>query len=145
MAGETRWGAVYKAWGRNGFVRMPLQCEALVVHCIDYRLQEFLNEWLKDNLPVRGFDRVAIAGGVYDVFYALRQVEIAVRLHQIKEVILINHEDCGAYGEAGNYARHKTDLEEAERKIEALFPDLDVETYYLHLDGEFEEMSKTNR
>jgi carbonic anhydrase len=72
-------------------------------------------------------------------------VEISNRLHKIKKVILINHEDCGAYGEAGNYQRHKSDLKEAERKIEALFPDLDVETYYLHLDGRFEKMSMTNR
>ena len=124
---------------------MPPQCEALVVHCIDYRLQEFLNKWLDDKLPTGGFDRVAIAGGVHDVFYVLRQVEIAVRLHQIEKVILVNHEDCGAYGIEGNYEHHKTDLEESECKIEALFPDLNVETYYLHLDGEFEEMSKTNR
>ena len=124
---------------------MPLQCEALVVHCIDYRLQEFLNEWLDDKLPTGGFDRVAIAGGVHDVFYAIRQVEIAIRLHQIEKVFLINHEDCGAYGIEGNYQRHQKDLAQASQKIKALFPNLDVETYYLHLDGEFEEMSKTNR
>jgi carbonic anhydrase len=124
---------------------MPPQCEALVVHCIDYRLQEFLNKWLDDKLPTGGFDRVAIAGGVHDVFYVLRQVEIAVRLHQIKKVILVNHEDCGAYGIEGDYARHQQDLAQASRKISALFPKLDVETYYLHLDGEFEAMFPTNR
>jgi len=124
---------------------MPLQCEALVVHCIDYRLQMYLNKWLDSKFPAKSYDRVAIAGGVYDVFYALRQVEIAVRLHEIEKVVLINHEDCGAYGEAGNYQRHKMDLEEAERKVKALFPGLDVETYYLHMNGEFEQMSKTNR
>ena len=123
---------------------MPLQCETLVVHCIDYRLQGILDKWLKSNLPVQSYDRVAVAGGVNDVFYVIKQVDVAVRLHSIERVILINHEDCGAYGETGDYKRHKSDLEEAVRKIEALFPDLDVETYYLHLDGEFEEMSKTN-
>ena len=123
---------------------MPLQCEILVVHCIDYRLQGYLNKWLESNLPAQGYDRVAIAGGVHDVFYVIRQVDVAVRLHKIAKVVLINHEDCGAYGADGNYQRHKTDLEEAERKIEALFPNLDVETYYLHLDGNFEKMSKTN-
>jgi carbonic anhydrase len=124
---------------------MPLQCETLVVHCIDYRLQGFLNKWVANNLPVRGYDRVAIAGGVNDVYYVIRQVDVAVRLHEIKKVILINHEDCGAYGEAGNFERHKTDLNEARRKITALFPDLGVETYYLHLDGKFERMSSTGQ
>jgi len=116
-----------------------------VVHCIDYRLQEYLNEWLQSNFPAHGYDRVAIAGGVNDVFYIIRQVEVAVRLHKIKKAILINHEDCGAYGEAGNYERHKTDLEAAERKIKAMFPALDIEAYYLHLDGEFEPMPNSNR
>lgn len=119
---------------------MPLQCEALVVHCIDYRLQEFLNQWLESNLPAQNYDRVAIAGGVNDLFYVLRQVDVAVRLHSIEKVILINHQDCGAYGEAGIYERHKTDLEAAERTIKALFPALSVESYYLHLDGEFERL-----
>lgn len=124
---------------------MPLQCETLVVHCIDYRLQGFLNKWLKRNLPAQSYDRVAIAGGVNDVFYVIRQVDVAVRLHSIERVIFINHEDCGAYGDMGNYERHISDLGEAERKMEALFPDLDVEMYYLHLNGEFEEISKTER
>ena len=124
---------------------MPLHCKDLVVHCIDYRLQEHLDKWLESNFLAQSYDRVAVAGGVNDVFYVIKQVDVAVRLHSIERVVLINHEDCGAYGSAGNYERHQTDLEEAERKIEALFPDLDVETYYLHLDGKFEEMSKTNQ
>ena len=124
---------------------MPLQCDVLVVHCIDYRLQVFLNRWLESNLPAQSYDRVAIAGGVNDVFYIIRQVDVAVRLHSIERVVLINHEDCGTYGAAGNYERHKSDLEEAERKIEALFPELNIETYYLHLDGIFEQVSGTNR
>jgi carbonic anhydrase len=124
---------------------MRLQCETLIVHCMDYRLQGFLNQWLESNFPALSYDRVAIAGGVYDREYVIGQVGIAFRLHEIKKVVLINHEDCGAYGATENYERHKSDLEEAERKIKALFPDLDVETYYLRLDGEFEPLSKTNR
>ena len=119
---------------------MSLQCETLVVHCIDYRLQGFLNEWLESNLPAKSYDRVSIAGGVKDIFYIMGQVDVAVRLHSITRVLLINHEDCGAYGNTGNYERHKADLEEAKRKVQALFPNLDVELFYLHLDGEFEKM-----
>ena len=119
---------------------MTLHCDTLVVHCIDYRLQGFLNKWVERYLPPQSYDRVAIAGGVQDMFYVFGQVDVAVRLHSIKRVIFINHEDCGAYGAAGNYERHKADLENAKRKIKMLFPDIDVELFYLHLDGEFEEM-----
>ena len=119
--------------------------DAIVVHCIDFRFQKHLDLWLMGHFGHDNYDRVSLAGAVFDFYSVLKQVEISDRLHKIKKVILINHEDCGAYGEAGNYERHKSDLEEAERKLEALFPKLDVETYYLHLDGEFEEMSKTDR
>jgi hypothetical protein len=61
-----------------------------------------------------------------------------VQIHAIQTVTLINHEDCRAYGRDGTYARHKHDLIDAKRKIEALFPRLAVETFYLHLDGTFE-------
>ena len=98
---------------------------------------------LQKNIGHDNFDRVSLAGCVFDFYAVLRQVEISDRLHDINRIILINHEDCGAYGAEGNYARHKSDLEEAERKLEALFPHLKVKTYYLHLDGEFEQLSQT--
>lgn len=119
--------------------------DAVVVHCIDYRLQGFLNRWLETNLPARGYDRVAIAGGVRELETVIRQVEIALRLHRVKKAILINHEDCGAYGAEGNYERHKADLDAARRRLMALFPELAIETYYLHLEGEFEALPGPDR
>lgn len=119
--------------------------DAIVVHCIDFRFQKYLDLWLLARFGHDNYDRVSLAGGVFDFDAILKQVEISNRLHKIKKVVLINHEDCGAYGADGNYQRHKKDLEEAERKVEAVFPDLDVETYYLHLDGRFEKMSMTDR
>ena len=121
-----------------------LVTEAIVVHCIDFRFQKHLDPWLHKHLGHDNYNRVSLAGAVFDFDLILRQIEISDRLHKIKKVILINHEDCGAYGEAGSYERHKSDLEQAEHKIEALFPSLEVETYYLHLDGTFEKMSQTN-
>lgn len=120
-----------------------LTCDAIVITCIDFRFQETITNWLHKNLGHLEYDRVALGGGVFDFYTILKQVEISNRLHAIKKVILVNHEDCGAYGKEGTYERHQTDLNEAEIKIEALFPHLDVETYYIHLDGSFEKLSKT--
>jgi carbonic anhydrase len=119
-------------------------CEAIVVHCIDFRFQQYLNDWLVERFGERNYDRVSLAGGVFDFHSILKQVEISHRLHSIRKAVLVNHEDCGAYGKEGTPERHRADLLEAERKIKDLFPDLDVEIYYLHLDGEFEKLSKTN-
>src|ERR1700690_1746512 len=96
-----------------------LYCEALVVHCMDYRLQKYLNHWLDQNPGMGNYDRVAIAGGVLDMDPVLKHIELAVRLHRIRKVILINHEDCLAYGSIGTLERHRADLLEAEQKIHA--------------------------
>lgn len=119
-------------------------CDSLAITCIDYRLQGYIEDWLRKNFGEKNYDRVSIAGGVFDFYSILPQVEIADNLHKIKKVILINHENCGAYGAEGSFERQQKDLMEAERKIETLFPHLDVETYYLHLDGSFQAISKTN-
>lgn len=119
---------------------MPLQCETLVVHCMDYRLQAYLNQWMEETLPARSYDRVALAGGVYDIYNVISQVDIAVRLHEIQKVVFINHENCGAYGSEGNNERHEFDLRMAREKVNMLFPHLNVDLFYLNLDGSFERI-----
>lgn len=119
------------------------QCDAIVITCMDFRFQKCIEQWEKDHLDDYAFDRISLGGACFDFFAILKQIDISVRLHDIKKVIIINHEECGAYGEAGTYERHQLDLKAAEEKIERLYPQLDVETYYLHKDGTFEEMSQT--
>ncbi|MBI2011517.1 hypothetical protein HYS91_01995 [Candidatus Daviesbacteria bacterium] len=117
------------------------QAEAIVVTCIDFRLQEYINEWLSQKFSAKTFDRVAFAGGVKNIDTILTQIEIANKLHHIKKAVLINHEDCGAYGELGTVKKHTQDLRNAAAKIKEQFPNLEVDTYYLHLDGRFEPIT----
>lgn len=111
------------------------QAEAIVVTCIDFRLQEAINKFISEHFAPKTFDRVALGGGVKNLDTILTQIDIAVRLHHIKKVVLVNHEDCGAYGAEGNPQKHAEDLRNATSRIKQQFPDLEVETYYLHLDG----------
>jgi carbonic anhydrase len=115
-------------------------CEAIVITCIDFRLQAFIENWLKQ-LKSEGYDRVALAGGCKNFDTILVQIEISKRLHDIKKVILINHEDCGAYGETGTPEKHAQDLKETAKKISEKLADLKIESYYLHLDGTFEKIT----
>ena len=115
-----------------------IQCDALVVHCMDYRLQKFLQPWITVRFGYDNFDIISLAGSVHDYEMVLKYVQLAVQIHAIKTVCLINHEDCRAYGREGTYRRHKQDLLETSFKIHALFPNLKVEAFYLHLDGTFE-------
>ena len=116
-------------------------CEVVVVHCIDFRLQHFLNDWLMERFGIQNYDRISWAGGVRDFVYIQGQVDISRRLHQIKKVVLVNHEDCGAYGSTGTKERHINDLNYAERMIKTQYGDVDVEKYYLHINGEFEKIA----
>jgi carbonic anhydrase len=115
-----------------------IHCDALVVHCMDYRLQKFLQPWITVRFGYDNFDIISLAGGVHDYEMVLKYVQLAVQIHTINTVCLINHEDCRAYGREGTYKRHRRDLLDARFKIHALFPDLNVEAFYLHLDGTFE-------
>lgn len=112
--------------------------DAIVVTCIDFRLQEAINKWISENFLPKTFDRVALAGGVKNLETIMDQIAIAHRLHPIKKVVLINHEDCGAYGVESTPEKHAQDLTNAKAKIKERYPNLAVETYYLHLDGTFE-------
>ncbi len=120
---------------------MSHKCEAIVVHCMDFRLQSYINQWLEENFSKTSYDRAVMAGGVYDVYDVIRQVDISARLHGISKVILINHEDCGMYGPGGTEEHHEDELDKAEDKIRRLFPQLEVDTYYLNLNGTFNKNS----
>lgn len=115
-------------------------CDAIVVTCIDFRFHEYIESGLKDMLHGKKFDYVGHAGGIKDLDTVLEQIKISEHLHHINNVYLINHEDCGAYGSESTHDRHVKDLQEASKKVKELWPRLGVKLYYLHLDGEFEEV-----
>lgn len=117
-----------------------IHCDALVVHCMDYRLQKFLQPWITVRFGYDNFDIISLAGGVHDYEMVLKYVQLAVQIHSIETVCLINHEDCRAYGREGTYKRHRQDLLDTCSKIRALFPHLKAEAFYLHLDGTFESI-----
>ena len=116
-------------------------CQTLAVTCIDFRFQEYINRWISENLPPKSYDRVALAGCVRNFDITLEQIRISKRLHDIKEVVLINHEDCGAYIEQDTHEKHSRDLRDAKAAVKSEFPDLKIKTFYLHLDGSFEEVA----
>lgn len=108
---------------------------------MDYRLQKFIQPWITVRFGYDNFDIISLAGAVHDYEMVLKYVSLAVQIHSIDTVCLINHEDCRAYGRDGTYKRHKHDLLDSQFKIKALFPKLKVEPFYLHLDGTFEPIS----
>jgi carbonic anhydrase len=115
-------------------------CDAVCVTCIDFRFQATFDRWLQENLGHGHYDRVGIAGGIKDWDKVFPQIEISRRLHKVKKAILVNHEDCGAYGEAGSRTRHIADMKIARQRTLERFPDMEVAMYYATLDGVMERV-----
>jgi len=112
--------------------------DSLIVSCIDFRFQKYIRKWLDKNFKNKTYDYVGFAGATKDLKTIKTQLDISVRLHQIKQIVLIHHEDCGAYGKESTRTKHVKDLKKAKTVIKALYPHIDVELYYIHLDGKFE-------
>jgi len=121
---------------------MPvLTCKYLIISCIDFRIQSLVSEWIHKKFPQELYDYAAFAGGVKNVVFAQEQIAIAKRLHNIQQVILIAHEDCGAYGNIEDVREiQRQDLQTAKETIKQSYPELEVYRYYLHVSGVFEEV-----
>lgn len=117
-------------------------CKLLVVHCIDFRLGRPLKKYLEDQGILGDCDLVSAAGAVKNSEFILGQIDISFRLHQIKEVILINHTDCGAYGGSQNFASpeeervfHIAEMKKAGDLIKNRFPTLKISLILAKIDS----------
>jgi len=119
-------------------------CQAVVVCCIDFRFQKFINKWISKNLSGKAYDLISFAGSTKELKIVLKEIKISKELHHVKHVVLIHHEDCGAYGKQGTYDKHVKDLNKAQEKLLSIYPDLCIDLYYLHLNGQFEKISILN-
>ena len=116
---------------------MSHHCHAIIVCCIDFRFQKYIRKWTDENLKGQTFDLVGFAGSTKDLDTILSQIDISVRLHHISQVVLIHHEECGAYGSESSLEKHTADLLKAKSAILSCYPHLDISLYYLKLSGEF--------
>ena len=134
--------------------RLPFDgtgCGAGAIFCSDGRFTDQVNDFLQNGLNLRGYDRLAIAGGpacFAGHFAAYREEEGAVshlrflaRLHQLNRMILISHEDCGFYRdflrvrEMDLLDRMRVDLANATRRVRDATQQLEVEAYLARLRG----------
>src|SRR3989344_5369005 len=101
---------------------MQHTCKALIIHCIDFRFGKAIKKYLEDKNLLGDIDIVSVAGAVKNnADFLMKQIDISKRLHDIKEVILMNHTDCGAYGGRKAFGsaedernKHLSDLNEAK-------------------------------
>jgi len=123
-------------------------CQAVVAHCIDFRIQKTLHAWLDKHLP-DGYDLISLAGGIKRLLedgenhnIELEEFLISAKLHHPKIAVLIQHEDCGAYGGSRAFKGidsevdfQKKQLDKAEKLLKKNLPDISVRKLFVCLSG----------
>lgn len=125
--------------------------DACIVWCFDDRFSGLLVEFIK-NREYKNYDLVKVAGGAKSLaspeneaerLFLLKQIRISINLHDAKRVILMCHEDCGAYGgkkEFENNEKEKEkicgDLKEGIHILKNNLPkEVEVEMIFADFDG----------
>jgi hypothetical protein len=121
--------------------------DVLAVYCSDGRFIGAYDRFITEQLGEPRFDRYVVPGGAawlvlagdtfreYDI--ARDRISFLVELHRIRRIILIAHEDCGAYATRGlmperTYHQQVEDLITAHQTLAAWFPGATAEAYYAH-------------
>ena len=128
--------------------------EAMILACIDPRLQEPVHAYAAKQGLIGKYSQFVIAGAAIGVIapkFADWQkafwdnLAVTVELHRIKKVIAIDHRDCGAaklaYGDASvatpdkETQTHRTAMAEFRKEVAKRQPTLAIETGLMALDG----------
>jgi carbonic anhydrase len=126
--------------------------KAIVLSCMDFRFVNdtvyFLNKQYKDN-----YNKLSLAGASLgynqDTFKEWgvtidKHIELAKQLHDVDEIIVIDHMDCGAYrilydneqmSKEEEYDLHRKNLNKFRTIINKKFPSLKVTTLLVNIDG----------
>lgn len=125
------------------------ESEAVVVWCMDARFRQATKTYLRAVLGLDHYGLVSIPGGARgiveagDKSTAMDCIDSSVTYHGARQVHLINHMDCGAYGGSKAFCGGKEeltrmtgDLDAAARFILGKYPRLKVHTHLQRAEGE---------
>ena len=131
--------------------------EAMVLSCIDYRFIDTTIAYLESK-PIlsQRFDLSTLAGSSlgynqkkfkYWSKTFIDLVSLAIDLHHVKQLIIFDHMDCGAYlmfypniepGSDEEYELHVKNIKRAIFKLKKIFPKLIYSGYLIHIDKSVE-------
>lgn len=125
-------------------------CEAVVLTCIDFRFWKETVEFVEKELGIKSFDFPSLPGAAKAINesngsdLALKCISVPCDLHHAKKIVLINHQDCGAYGGSAKFQEdmdieqrfHEEELKKAKEKLVEKYPDKEYILIYAKLvDG----------
>lgn len=147
----------------NEHLRTLNTASTLLISCVDFRLQSETVEFMNKLNLLEDYDQVSLPGSslalVNDQYPYWGKtiedvIEILQKLHNIKQIIFLDHRECGAYklliGEEyletpeKETVAHAEILNKAREIINEKFPNLKVYTFLMGLDGVVEQIYKNN-
>ena len=126
-------------------------CNTAVIGCVDFRFNQEMVSWIKEEFNEEAFDLWTVAGSakffISEEFqdfkeFRLKKInDVSCNLHDIHRLVIINHADCGAYGgrkifsdPAAEKRQHLEDLDKARKLLQERFPKLEIIKAYADLD-----------
>jgi carbonic anhydrase len=130
------------------------ETDALLLSCMDFRLMDDIERYMSGRKLRDRYDHVVLAGAslgaITDKYPAWSKtfwehLDIAIKLHNIHTVIVMDHRDCGAYkvilgpehakDPKTEKVTHATQLKKLKAQIAQKYPKLKVEMLLMALDG----------
>ena len=125
-------------------------CEAVVLCCIDFRFWKETVEFVEKELGIKSFDFPSLPGAAKAVNEsaegdAVSQcISVPIELHHAQKIVIVNHQDCGAYGGSKKFAGdreaekkfHTDELKKAKEKLLAKYPDKEIILVYARLEND---------
>lgn len=104
------------------------KAQALAIHCIDLRFQQSIEEDLKKRELGGKFDRISWPGTSIDLESLKKAGAISLKLHDPDEIIIYEHEDCGAYGQDNSENTHRENARNLATALKRIKPTLIITT-----------------
>ena len=129
----------------------------MVLSCIDPRFQPIVYKYLKKKKLNGKYSSFTIAGAAlgvtankfkkwHKVFWD--NIDISIKLHKIKKLIVMNHRDCGAakiingkkeFSKINEIKVHKNSFKKIKKIFKKKYPNLIIETLLISLNQKVEK------
>lgn len=127
-------------------------CNHLVIHCMDFRLQNSIVLQLKLKGLFGDCDIISWPGAIKDFVsptkseyreHMFEPIAISYEKHGVRKITLIQHLGCGAYGgkdafknKAEELERHTADMRQAAAMIKERWADVEIKLVAITMDGD---------
>ena len=109
--------------------------KALAITCIDFRFQEIIGQDLANRGLNGSVDRIAWPGASKDLEKITAAAKVSLQLHNPDQVLIYEHEDCGAYGKDNSESTHKQNAQKLKDLLKTIKPDLKATTLIATFEG----------